>query len=628
MVPAGGMLAIKKGRMLLLLACALICQACDPPGPRALLKGERLIHNGKYSAAIDSLNEATTMLPNNSQAWNHLGLAYHYNRQYNQAVQSYRRALDLDYNLSPARFNLGSLYLEIDQPQLAANEFAAYTESKPGEAGGWVRRGLSEWRSRDWDAAYQSFQAALRLDAAQPIVWNSVGVIELYRSNKVAAHNAFKQALQYKSDYAPAIYNIALMSHFYLPREPVDPRPFALEKYREYLSLSPTPLFTDAITRFAEQLESGLDPQPRQPVALVDPPQPTFVPPAATNPVTNRTPEPPVRIVRTTPPSAEPKPVVAPKPPAPIVKSNPPPTVVRRPEPTPAPRTNTPPVRVAEVKPIPPPLPDNVIEPIVPVKPAGKPQPVVAEVKPVVSVPRPVSPAPAPTATNNAAGANRLPMGNIGDPNAELETAVARSLANLTPSATVPEPPAEIWSGETKVATIAPDYRGLRYSYLKPRAPSAGFRHKARPYFDEGRRLQRLNRMEDAVNNYRRAIDWDGGYFEAYHNLGLAATRKQDFLLAATAYETALALRPNSTSTRYNFALLLSSKSFYLDAAVELELLLQQEDDDTRAHLLLATTYDKHLRQADKARKHYARVLELAPSHPQSTAIRYWLRSN
>ena len=202
---------------------------------------------------------------------------------------------------------------------------------------------------------------------------------------------------------------------------------------------------------------------------------------------------------------------------------------------------------MAEVKPIPPPLPDNVIEPIVPVKPAGKPQPVVAEVKPVVSVPRPVSPAPAPTATNNAAGANRLPMGNIGDPNAELETAVARSLANLTPSATVPEPPAEIWSGETKVATIAPDYRGLRYSYLKPRAPSAGFRHKARPYFDEGRRLQRLNRMEDAVNNYRRAIDWDGGYFEAYHNLGLAATRKQDFLLAATAYETALALRPNST---------------------------------------------------------------------------------
>ena len=110
--------------------------------------------------------------------------------------------------------------------------------------------------------------------------------------------------------------------------------------------------------------------------------------------------------------------------------------------------------------------------------------------------------------------------------------------------------------------------------------------------------------------------------------IGLAAAHTQDFLRAAVAYETALALQPQSAATRYNFALLLSGKGYHRDAAVELEKLLQQSTDDARAHLLLATLYDKHLGQVAKARRHYAEVLRLNPGHSQGTAIRYWLRSH
>src|SRR5260221_5778212 len=46
----------------LLVLC--LC-GCAPPGPRALLKGERLIRQGKYEQAIQSLQEATRLLPTN-----------------------------------------------------------------------------------------------------------------------------------------------------------------------------------------------------------------------------------------------------------------------------------------------------------------------------------------------------------------------------------------------------------------------------------------------------------------------------------------------------------------------------------------------------------------------------------
>src|SRR5258706_10369196 len=74
--------------------------ACGPPGPRALLKGERLIREGKYEQAIEKLQQATQLLPRNAQAWNHLGLAYHANHQPLLAIRAYRQALPLVNNLA------------------------------------------------------------------------------------------------------------------------------------------------------------------------------------------------------------------------------------------------------------------------------------------------------------------------------------------------------------------------------------------------------------------------------------------------------------------------------------------------------------------------------------------------
>ncbi|MGB0581231.1 MAG: tetratricopeptide repeat protein, partial [Limisphaerales bacterium] len=311
------MSAIKKrGGLVLLLFATLMWQACDPPGPSALLRGERLIQDGKYQSAIRALQEATTLLPNNPQAWNHLGLAYHWERQYNQAVQAYREALNLNYELAPARFNLGSLLLEINQPKLAVKEFEAYTLLRKDEPEGWFRLGMAEWRDRRWDAAYESFQESLGLNPAQPIVWNSIGVIELYRKNPTGADRAFREALKHQANYAPAIYNTAIVSHFHLPRSPGNPRPYALEKYRQYLSLQPAPLFTDAIRGFADRLDKELNPRPAAPVVttITNRPQTNVAPIIPIAPPTNavvavvsNTPAPTNRVVVVQPSRDDPK---------------------------------------------------------------------------------------------------------------------------------------------------------------------------------------------------------------------------------------------------------------------------------------------------------------------------------
>src|SRR5262249_52823323 len=123
MLPPRMMVVIKKsGRkerwcaLILALSCVLFMSGCTPAGPGALLKGERLLREGKYEQALEKLLTATQLLPKEARAWNYLGLAYQGSGQLGEAERSYRAALALDHKLAAARYNLGCLYLEQNRP--------------------------------------------------------------------------------------------------------------------------------------------------------------------------------------------------------------------------------------------------------------------------------------------------------------------------------------------------------------------------------------------------------------------------------------------------------------------------------------------------------------------------------
>src|SRR5689334_3288498 len=112
---------------------------CTPSGPRALLKGKKLLDRGKYSLAVEALTNATALLATNAQAWNYLGLAYHYSGKLTDAQQAYQRAISLNPDLSEARFNLGCLYLEQKKSELAKSELTAFTLRRNNSAEAFVK---------------------------------------------------------------------------------------------------------------------------------------------------------------------------------------------------------------------------------------------------------------------------------------------------------------------------------------------------------------------------------------------------------------------------------------------------------------------------------------------------------
>jgi tetratricopeptide (TPR) repeat protein len=596
---------------------------CTPPGPRALLDGARLIGEGRYEPAVERLKVAVRLLPQNAQAWNHLGLAYHGVRQFDLAIRSYEQALVCNRNLSAARFNLGCLYAEQNNLSAAIDELKTYTLLQPQAIEGWLQLGLAQLRARQFAAAEATLNRARQLEPNHPQALNDLGLIQFQRNRPREAYAYFSAALQHQPRYAPALLNVAIISDHYFKNHA-----FALEKYRAYLAVSPQVENRSEVEEIVRQLTLELHPPLR--------PAPSTVVPQATS-TTNAPPlspatAPPRRIASTTPPAA----------PAPTNT------------PAPAPATNTaktaPPVE--RTLPPPPPKQTTVPEPFttLPVEVVRLPDELPIR-PPIEAGPEPKSSTTAePTASPKTAPPDafnppsrvvplperpgffqRLNPGRWFRRNTNSESAPAVSPSSPTVSGST-RPPAQSASTAASKGAPAesqpPRSEPVRYVYRAPAKPAAGDRSEAQPFFVRGAEAHRDGRLSAAVATYRQAVTLDPAFFEAQYNLGLAAYELGELELSLSAYETALAIQPESADARYNFALALQRANYPRDAAAELEKLLAERPDETRAHLTLANLYARQLGQPALARAHYLKVLALEPQHAQANAIRYWLSGN
>ena len=98
--------------------------------------------------------------------------------------------------------------------------------------------------------------------------------------------------------------------------------------------------------------------------------------------------------------------------------------------------------------------------------------------------------------------------------------------------------------------------------------------------------------------------------------------------LALAAGEEAVALKPSSIDARYNFALVLRDANYFPDATDQLRELLVDSPDEVRAHYMLANLYAQQLDEPSLAARHYQKVLDADPKHPEASRIRYWLASH
>src|ERR1051326_509526 len=232
-------------------------RGCTPAGPKAFIQGAKLVEKGKYTQAVEKLKLATSLIPTNAQAWNYLALAYHHAGQLDEAEKTYRRALLINHDLSEAHYNLGCLFLEEKKNDAAKTEFIAYTLRRANSLDALLKLGSAQLRLGELVGAEKTFQDALRLSPQNAAALNGLGWIRAHQHARASeAPGYFRAALKAQTNYPPALLNWAIVA-----QQSQDKR-FALQKYREYISLKPPPENVQSVKAIASELEQELNPSP------------------------------------------------------------------------------------------------------------------------------------------------------------------------------------------------------------------------------------------------------------------------------------------------------------------------------------------------------------------------------
>ena len=542
------------------LVLAVFLAGCGPPGPRALLKGKKLLDRGDYSDAVAQLKSATSLMSTNAQAWNYLGVAHQYAGHPADAALAYQRALTLDRDLVEAHYNLGCLWLEQNKPDVARTEFTAYVLRRSKAPEGWTKLGVAQLRLRDLAAAEKSFGTAFSIDTNDAGALNGLGLAQMQRGRPREAARYFAAAAQAQPDYAPARLNLATVARQYLHDNAL-----ALQNYRAYLALIPHRADWDQVNAIANDLEQEAN-------GAANPPPNRQAPPAALRSNEQRT----QSTARSNPNSS---------------RESEPDAVLFQPSPayggTPNSSTsaeasqqqaNGKPGTLHQLNPL------NWFR-------TASPEPKVTQLTPPNSNNNQVKPAP---------GANNL-------------TAFGTPMRPQTKPIRLVQP-------------APPSFP--RYLHLSPSSPRPGSRPAAGRVFAQAQQFERDKQYRAALDSYHEAARLDPSWFEAQYNCGVLAYRLGDFDQSLPAYEMALAIRPDSADTRYNFALALKAAGYVNDAVDELNKILVLNPGDVRAHLALGKLYAQQLYDLPQARAHYLKVMQLDPRNSQAADIQFWLSSN
>ncbi len=600
---------------------------CAPSGPGALLKGERLIREGKFELAIAQLKVATDLLPQNAQAWNHLGLAYHGARQPEKAAAAYRQAVQVDRNLAAARYNLGCLLLEQNDPSGAVSELMTFCLLSNRSSEGWLKLASSQMAIHQWPQAGQSYSNVLQLQATNAEAWNGLGVVFQQRSNLRDASNCFARAVMVQPAYAPAVLNQAVLYHkfFHKPAQ-------ALQRYRDYVNLPGSEANRAYVADLIAQLDREINPPNPAMTNLFSQPPGTRVQIAATNLPAVATASNLAGAVRQPPSLEASNPVTQP-----ILKPIQPSLTnllasVKAEETIQLPPKAETKNEEGDKKPL---VKDGTVKSIRSAvggempgtigKNGGQKSAAAKIVEPKV---------PSETVASTRAKADDQKPTTLVKPVRSADAGqhrgadVSPGASSARPAAKDVPPSASPRSARLASATLSTKPGMPRYAYRRPALPTAGKRSLALRHLKQGFEEDEAGRWETAIKHYREAIQADPSLFEAHYNLGLDYFQARQWAPSLLEFETALAIHPDSFNARYNFAMALDKAGYAQDAVIELNKAANLNPSAPRVQLMLGNIYSQKLGQPALARRHYSKFMELDPQNNQTQAIRYWLLAN
>jgi tetratricopeptide (TPR) repeat protein len=142
---------------------------------KAIIEGNRYVNIGKYEEAIESYDQALDMDPNYAIPWYNKGSVLDYLGKPEEAIESFDQALDIDPNYADAWNNKGIALGELGNYEEAIESFDQALDIDPNYSNAWYNKGNALCDVARYEEAIECYDQALDIDPNYAKAWNNKG---------------------------------------------------------------------------------------------------------------------------------------------------------------------------------------------------------------------------------------------------------------------------------------------------------------------------------------------------------------------------------------------------------------------------------------------------------------------
>jgi len=183
----------------------------DNPSQQQLNSLLKYYQNGQFNDAEKLAESITSKFPKHQFAWKVLGAVFGATGRKFDALDAIQTAVELSPQDATAQNNLGITYQELGKLDEAEASYKQAIALKPDFAGAHYNLGVTLKALGKLDEAEASYKQAIALKTDYAEAYNNLGITYQELGKLDEAKASYKQAIALKPDYAEAHYNLATL---------------------------------------------------------------------------------------------------------------------------------------------------------------------------------------------------------------------------------------------------------------------------------------------------------------------------------------------------------------------------------------------------------------------------------
>ena len=189
-------------------------RSAGPASAALVRQAEAAIDKQDYAAAEPTLQQATAADPKDYRAWFDLGFVYSSTGRKPQAIEAYRKSVELKPDAFEPNVNLGVLLAAAGDPdaekylRTATTLKPAMSKPEEGQARAWIALGMY-LEDRQPAEAIRAYEAASRLTPSDPVPYVRAGILLEKQDDFAGAEKAFLAATKLDPKSAEAFAGLA-----------------------------------------------------------------------------------------------------------------------------------------------------------------------------------------------------------------------------------------------------------------------------------------------------------------------------------------------------------------------------------------------------------------------------------